>query len=140
MSDKILLDTNLWVYLYSKDPSDKYEKVNKVFLPNLESLVISTQVLGELYNVLCKKKLRTQTQAQEIITQLTDGFDIAEITSAHVLDAMRVNARFGYSYWDSLLISTALLNHFSILYSEDMQHNQWIENRLRIVNPFLEKV
>lgn len=69
MSDKVLLDTNLWVYLYSKDSIEKYEKVNTLFLSSIESIIVSTQVLGELYNVLLKKKFRTQVQAQEIISQ-----------------------------------------------------------------------
>ena len=40
MSDKILLDTNLWIYLYSKDPIDKYERVNALFLSHIESLIV----------------------------------------------------------------------------------------------------
>jgi predicted nucleic acid-binding protein len=38
--------------------------------------------------------------------------------------------------WDSLIIATSLQRNCSILYSEDMQHNQVIEDKLRIVNPF----
>ncbi len=33
-------------------------------------------------------------------------------------------------------IASALKNNCSFLYSEDMQHNQIIENSLRIINPF----
>ena len=39
---------------------------------------------------------------------------------------------------DSLMISSALLNNCNILYSEDLQHNQLIENQLQIINPFLK--
>lgn len=137
MSDKVLLDTNLWVYLYSKDPVDKYEKVNTLLSSHIVSLIVSTQILGELYNVLLKKKFRTQAQAQEIISQLIAGFDITETFATYVIEAIKINSRYGYFYWDSLLVSTALLNHCSILYSEDMQHNQLIEGKLRIINPFV---
>lgn len=136
MSDRVLLNTNLWIYLYSKEPANKYESVSTLFLSHIKSLVLSTQVLGELYNVLTKKKLQTQEQAREIVSQLIDSFDISEINERHVASAMDVNARYKYSYWDSLLISTALISDCSILYSEDMQHNQLIENKLRIINPF----
>ncbi|BAY67477.1 hypothetical protein NIES23_02510 [Trichormus variabilis NIES-23] len=34
-------------------------------------------------------------------------------------------------------VSTALLSECSIIYSEDMQHNQLIENKLKIINPFV---
>lgn len=137
MSGKALLDTNLWVYLYSKDPSDKYEKVNTLFVSYIEALIVSPQILGELYNVLLKKKFRTQAQAQEIISQLVAGFDISQMTAMQVVEAIKINARYGYSYWDSLLIATALLSNCSILYSEDMQHDQLIEGKLRIINPFV---
>jgi predicted nucleic acid-binding protein len=30
MSDKIFIDTNLWVYLYAKEPENKYLKVQKI--------------------------------------------------------------------------------------------------------------
>jgi len=44
--------------------------------------------------------------------------------------------KYGYSWWDSLVLSAALGNGCSILYSEDLQHKQIIENSLEIVNPF----
>jgi predicted nucleic acid-binding protein len=43
-----------------------------------------------------------------------------------------------YSYWDSLIIASALKNNCSICYSEDMQHGQLIEDRLKVINPFKE--
>jgi predicted nucleic acid-binding protein len=42
-----------------------------------------------------------------------------------------------YTYWDSLILATALLANCTIGYSEDMQHNQLVESQLRIVNPFV---
>ena len=45
---------------------------------------------------------------------------------------------FYSTYWDSLIVATALSSECSILYSEDMQHNQLIENKLRIINPFID--
>ncbi|APB35038.1 Putative nucleic-acid-binding protein, contains pilt domain [Gloeomargarita lithophora Alchichica-D10] len=50
---------------------------------------------------------------------------------------MEINIRYGYSYWDSLIIATALQSNCNILYSEDMQHDQLIEGKLRIINPLL---
>lgn len=136
MNDKVLFDTNLWIYLYSKAPEEKYAKVDALLSAKIQSLIISTQVLGELYNVLIKKKFRTQPQAQEIIAQLVAGFDILEVDASKVLKALEINARYQYSYWDSLLVATAVQSDCSVLYSEDMQHNQLIEDKLRIVNPF----
>lgn len=44
--------------------------------------------------------------------------------------------RYGYSYFDSLMLASALEQGCSILYSEDMQHGQILEGGLRIIDPF----
>lgn len=51
--------------------------------------------------------------------------------------ASRLRRAHGFSYWDSLIVSAALESGCRILYSEDMQHGQVVEQRLRIVNPLL---
>jgi predicted nucleic acid-binding protein len=48
-----------------------------------------------------------------------------------------VKNRYGFSYWDSLVVASALEAGFGILYSDDLQHEQRIERSLRVVNPFL---
>ncbi len=62
---------------------------------------------------------------------------MVEIDLIKVVTALDINSKYGYSYWDSLVIATALNYDCSIIYSEDMQHNQFIENKTRIVNPLL---
>jgi len=42
--------------------------------------------------------------------------------------------RYGFSYYDSLIIASALECECSVLFSEDMQHGQIIESTLKIVN------
>ncbi len=48
------------------------------------------------------------------------------------LDIMR---RYGFSFYDSLIVAAALEAKCRILYSEDLQDGQIIE-KLMIVNPF----
>jgi len=48
-----------------------------------------------------------------------------------------IKNKYHYSYWDSLIIASALQNNCTVLISEDMQHNQKIENQLSIITPFL---
>ncbi len=49
-----------------------------------------------------------------------------------------IKERYGFSYWDSLVIATAIENECSIIYSEDMKHDQIISGSVKIVNPFLK--
>lgn len=137
MSDKIFLDTNLWIYLYAKDPSEKYQKVEKIIKDNLALIQVSTQVLGELFHVLTRKNFTSQADAITIISDIINAFPVLAIDTPHVLQAIEIKAKYNYSYWDSLIIATALLSDCSIIYSEDMQHNQLIDSKVRILNPFL---
>jgi len=58
------------------------------------------------------------------------------ITHKTVRTAFDIAEKYGYSYYDSQVIACALETGCTVLYSEDLQHNQIIENTLRIVNPF----
>ncbi len=140
MSDKIFIDTNLWIYLYSKDMLQKFHKVKMLVDQNFDGVNLSTQVLGELYNVLTRKRLQTQEEAETIIVEMITTFSVIEIGTLYVLKAIEINKLYQYSYWDSMIIATALMNNCYTLYSEDMQHNQLIENKLRIINPFSNEV
>lgn len=134
---KLLIDTNIWIYLYAKHPSDKYKKSRTLIQNEFTNILLSTQILGELYHVLTKKKLRTPHEASAIILETIHHFHITEIDSSKVVQALSLHSKYGYSYWDSLILATALLNRCERIYSEDMQHGQIIEGQLQIINPFL---
>ncbi len=136
MPAKILLDTNLWVYLYAKDPAEKYDQVRQIVADQFESIVISSQILGELYHVLTRKNLTTVSEAKAIIVEMVTNFPVLEIDTVKVLQALDINTQYQYSYWDSLVIATALLADCQTLYSEDMHHQQKIEKKMDILNPF----
>lgn len=135
---KILMDTNLWIYLYAKTPKQKYLKIRQIVDENFKNIKVSTQVLGELYHVLTRKKFKTQEEAKDIIVETIATFPVSEISTLNVVKALELQEKYNYSYWDNLLIATAVVNNFQFLYSEDMQHNQLIENRTRIINPFIQ--
>ena len=45
--------------------------------------------------------------------------------------------KYQFQYFDALIVASALDADCNVLYSEDMQHGLFINNSLRIVNPFL---
>ena len=55
MKDNIFIDSNIWVYFASNNKSDKKLKSFKIINYNFSKINISTQFLGELFNVLKKK-------------------------------------------------------------------------------------
>lgn len=137
MTGKIFLDTNLWVYLYDKKPPEKSQKVREIVQANVHSIQVSTQILGEVFNVLTRKKSVSKIEAAEVVLELSDEFPIIAIGTSHVLKAIDISNRYNYSYWDSLIIATAILSDCTTVYSEDMQHNQLIDDKTRVCNPLL---
>jgi predicted nucleic acid-binding protein len=137
MNDRIFIDTNLWIYSYSND--EKGNKCKELLDKYFENVNISTQVLGEIFSVLTKKNIKTKKETKKIISDLSTGFSVADVMTATVSKAIDISMKYAFSYWDSLIIASALESNCSILYTEDMQDGQVIDNKLRIVNPFAAK-
>lgn len=51
---------------------------------------------------------------------MTDNIMIEPIDHPKVSIALEIASRYGYTYWDSMVISTAIDRNCTILYSEDM--------------------
>jgi predicted nucleic acid-binding protein len=136
MNAKIFFDTNLLVYLYSED---EYEKQACVLshIKESENRLVSTQVLNELSNTLRKKFKLDYGDIARVITEIRANFEITIVQVQTIEYALKIAETYRYSYYDSVIIAAALESSCTLLYSEDMQHGQLIENRLKIFNPFL---
>ena len=64
---------------------------------------------------------------------------VEAITIATHDRGLAVHERYGFSLYDSMIVSSALLVGSKILYSEDLQGGQVIDGQLRISNPFLTR-
>lgn len=111
-ANRAFVDTNLWIYLHSSTEPDKKDTVLETL--NKYERVISTQVLSEFSNV-CIRKMGLPT----------------------VFKAIEVHKRYRYSFYDSLLIATALKNKCSYFLTEDMTDGQIVESSLVIKNIFI---
>jgi predicted nucleic acid-binding protein len=54
-----------------------------------------------------------------------------------IYTALDIQERYSFSWYDSLIVATALEAGYDSLYCEDMQNGQEIGGRLRITNPFV---
>jgi len=134
MKDKVFIDTNILVY-FATDKTEKREIiVNK--LDECEYSFISIQVLNEFNNTCFKKSLLKPDEIEFAVKEYTTMFNIAILNIDTILNALKIKQKYGFSYYDSLIISTALQNDCTILYSEDMQHLQRIDDKLTIINLF----
>ncbi len=136
MQDKVFIDTNLWIYLHTADSSKK-RTVELLLEKKFEHVVISTQVLNECFNTLTRKHIASASDAQNIIANIADSYWVLPLTKDITCAAIKIFMDYKLSFYDSLIVAAALSADCKILYSEDMQHNQIIESRLTIINPFL---
>ncbi len=129
------VDSNLLIYLATTD-TDKTARI-KTVLNTDNTAFISVQVLNEFTAVCFKKKLLTPEQIEKYVLEYKLYFETADVTFATVSLCFAIKEKYKYSWYDSLIITAALQNNCTNLYTEDMQHNQIIENTLTIINPFI---
>jgi len=136
MRDKVFLDTNIVIYSYSEDEVEKFEIVNRLLEEYENQIIISTQVINELSNTLFRKFRLNADEVEAVVLELNSNFPIVNFTLQTQLKAIEIKERYQLQFYDSLILATALENGCNIVYSEDMQNGQVIDNQLTIVNPF----
>ena len=134
MKDNIFVDSNVILYTFGKEKSKKEKAKDLV----RKKPLITTQIINEVSNVLFRKFNFSVDEVRKISNFLRIKMKV-ELLNLQTIDlALYIKERYKYSYYDSLIIASALENACNILYTEDMQHGQIIEDSLKIINPFEE--
>ena len=135
MSDgKAFFDTNVLIYAYSDDDIEKQMKSLKAF--NKYERFVSTQVLTEFCNIALKKLHLPVTEINTKLSFITNKCNIIIVDEADLSRALFIHEKYKYSYYDSLVIQSALEAGCDFLLTEDMNDGQIIENSLKINNIF----
>ena len=134
---KSFVDTNILVYAHTASEPIKQEIALKSMRGSLS--VISTQVIKEFANVLLKQKDIDYQLIQEAINDIIDAADVISEDLDMIFASFDIHKRYKYSFYDCLIIAAAMAAKCQVLLSEDMQHGQIIDGKLRIVNPFNEE-
>jgi predicted nucleic acid-binding protein len=142
MSAECFVDTNLLVYARDSSEPEK-QPIAIGWLSQLwkqEKGRISTQVLNEYY-VTVTQKLEPGLpvkQARSDVRALGIWNPVA-MSSRLIEASWDIQDDYRYSWWDTLVITSALFLDCRYLLSEDMQHGQSI-GALTLVNPFITPV
>jgi predicted nucleic acid-binding protein len=137
MNDRAFIDTNIYVYTQRLDTPEKRDTACAAI--NYYDCVSSTQVLNEISNIFTKKYPIPLEQVNKIIDAVVATSDTALVTRATIKNALKIHGKYQCSYYDSLIIASALEKDCSVLITEDMHDGQVFENRLRVVNIFKHK-
>jgi len=135
MQDKAFLDSNILIYLYTEDDDSKRNIAQLKLNENI--CVTSIQALNETSNVLGRKFSLNHTEVKALLDNIETVCDEVLLTNRKTIDnALVLTDRYGFSFFDSLMLSSALEGGCNVIYSEDMSDGQVIEKTLKIVNPF----
>jgi predicted nucleic acid-binding protein len=125
-------DTSVLLYLLSDD-TVKADRVETLLGARG---VISVQVLNEFAVVALQKLQMPLHEVREILDTIRAVCTVEPITVDAHDRGLAVFERYRFSFYDSILVATALISGAKTLYSEDLQHGQVIDKQLRVTNPF----
>ena len=133
-------DSNLFVYMF--DPTDTRKRdlardlVSRAVAERNAS--ISHQVVQETLNVVTSKmasRLTREDTGRLLDEVLVPLWDIMPTVTTFER-ALDIRARYGFAFYDALIVASAIEGGCTRLYSEDFQHGKRIGS-LVIENPFL---
>lgn len=133
------VDTNVLVYAHDITAGKKHAIAKNMMeeLWNNQKGCLSTQVLQEFYVSITKKvdKPVTPEFASGIIADLS-SWELHAHDDESIIEAIRIQQRNSISFWDSLIICSAVSLNCDVIWSEDLSSGQNYEGIL-LLNPFL---
>ena len=139
MSDRFFLDTNIFVYALSRSVPAKRLTAGRLVDEAIESGkgIVSFQVVQEFFSVAFRRFTPPMSPAE---AEQALALTFRPLLAVHSSDslygqALELTRSHSISWYDSLIVAAAMESDCRILYSEDLEHSQKLDN-LRIRNPF----
>lgn len=141
MNARDFIDTNVFVYQLERVDVRKATVADRLIRQGLTNgtACISFQVVQECFNIALRKAEIPLTE-NELRRYLESVLrPLLRVHSSLTLyhSSLDIHSRYGFSYYDSLIVAAALEAGCTRLYTEDLQHGQRIQ-QLTIVDPFRE--
>lgn len=138
MKDRVFVDSNVLIYAHDLDAGDKHRRAVEVVRGIWEDRtgIVSTQVLQELYVNVTRKipEPVPRSKAREIARNYS-RWQTETIYPADVFRASEIEEADQVSFWDALIVVTAMKGGATTLLSEDLNAGQIIAGVV-IRNPF----
>jgi predicted nucleic acid-binding protein len=132
------VDTNVLVYAHDASAGFKHGRARGLVasLWQSGSGCLSTQVMQEFYVTVTRKVARplpAEVGARLVADLAAWRVHAADVTD--VLDAIEIHRRYSISYWDALVVQSALRLGCQSIWSEDLNPGQ-VYAGIRVLNPF----
>jgi predicted nucleic acid-binding protein len=131
------LDTNILIYAHDKSAAEKRYTAGDLVRRLTEDGdgALSIQVLAEFYAVTTGKGILSEQEAGDVV----EDFGIWTVHSpshADILRAIHVRRRYGISWWDALILNSAIELGCHTLWTEDLNDGQQY-GPVTVRNPFI---
>lgn len=130
----VFIDTNVFVYSVDGGNPAKRERAIEVIAESAGRCAISVQVLQEFYSA-CTRKLNLPPSEARAIVEMLCRQRVFQPGPEMVLHAIDTSERYRISFWDALIVESAVAAGCDVLLTEDLTHGQSIRG-VRIENPF----
>ncbi|MCL1946671.1 MAG: PIN domain-containing protein [Chitinivibrionia bacterium] len=137
MKERVFFDTNIFIYLYSEDETQK-QNISQRAVDKYDC-VISTQVLNEFSNICLGKLKRSSEEVALAIDEIIEQCTLLVVEEHTIKSALKIHSRYKYTYFDSLMIASALNFDCKYIMTEDLADGQVINDKLTIVNIYSEQ-
>lgn len=137
MSAEDFLDSNVLVYLFDQVEPAKRERAEQLVSQCLSngSGCISYQVVQETLNVLVRRLGVSHADVSQFMDDVLIPLWQVYPSPSLYRTTLSIHSRYGFSFYDSLIVAAALETGCTRLYTEDLQDEQRI-GPLTVVNPF----
>lgn len=129
------VDSNVWIYAFNAAQDPSKSSAANALIRSID-ICLSTQVINEVCYSLIRKASFDEARILNFIEAFYQRYVVVELDKHILTSASDLRDRYNFSYWDSLIVSSALAAKADVLYSEDMHHGLIVESQLEIINPF----
>ncbi len=127
MSERCFVDSNVLVYAHDTSAGERHRVARDLVLGlwRERNGVVSTQVLQETY-VNVRRKAGHPLSADTARSLLRDylAWEVVVNDGEAVVEATRLEERYGISFWDALIVHAANVSRSTTLLTEDLSHGQ----------------
>lgn len=138
-SPLFFVDTNILVYAFDQLEGEKHFKAVRLVksLWETRSGCLSIQVLQEFHSAVTRPRAKAFSlkESQEIIRSFA-YWEVYSPKPNDILQAISIQEKNILSFWDALIIQTAISSGCQSLYTEDFSNGRIIDG-VKIINPFL---
>jgi len=135
MAGKVFVDSNIWIYLFLSEQTNKYSIAEEFITKNTDSsMFISYQVINEVTNQLLRNNF-SEIIIRKNVEYMYKICTIHNFSKEILLSASSLREKYRFSFWDSVIVASALNSGCDILATEDMQNGQKIDGMI-ITNIF----